>query len=258
MTDTDRQPAADRQTLAPHQPLTDYYDGETARHQWLRDTFDSTAADYDRLETLWAFGTGTWYRGEALKRAGLKPGMRVLDVGTGTGLTAIKAAEIVGDPALVTCVDPSPGMLAHARGLEGMRVHEGRAESLPVADASFDFVSMGFALRHVSDLRLVFAEYLRVLVPGGRACLLEITQPHGMLARRGLRFYMRSVVPTVARMFGRSRQMPELLRYHWDSIEACVPPSQVMQALREAGFADVSRNVDVGIFSEYRGMKAPQ
>jgi demethylmenaquinone methyltransferase/2-methoxy-6-polyprenyl-1,4-benzoquinol methylase len=242
-------------TLAPHPPLTDYYDDEAARQRWLRETFDSTAVDYDRVESLMAFGTGPRYRGDAFKRAGLKAGMRVLDVGTGTGLTARQAAKIAGSPALVTCVDPSPGMLAHARGLAGMQVREGRAESLPVADASCDFLSMGFALRHVSDLRAAFAEYFRVLAPGGRLCILEITQPDGLLARRGLRFYLRSVVPAMARIVGRTRQMPELMRYHWDSIEACVPPAQVMKALRDAGFADVSRHVELRIFSEYTATK---
>ncbi|HVF62500.1 MAG TPA: class I SAM-dependent methyltransferase [Casimicrobiaceae bacterium] len=253
MTDLRRKTSAD--ALAPHQPLTDYYDDETARHKWLRETFDSTAVDYDRVEALMAFGTGPRYRGQALKRAGLKPGMRVLDVGTGTGLTAIQAAAIAGGPALVTCVDPSPGMLAQARGVEGMHVREGRAESLPVADASFDFLSMGFALRHVSDLRVAFAEYFRALKPGGRVCILEITQPQGALARRGLKFYLRSVVPTMARVFGRTRAMPELMRYHWDSIEACVPPPQVMQALENTGFVDVSRHIELRIFSEYRATK---
>jgi demethylmenaquinone methyltransferase/2-methoxy-6-polyprenyl-1,4-benzoquinol methylase len=146
-------------------------------------------------------------------------------------------------------------MLAHARGLQGMRVLDGRAESLPVGDASCDFLSMGFALRHVSDLHAAFGEYFRVLTPGGRLCILEITPPDGRLARRGLRFYLRNVVPAMARVLGRTTRMPELMRYHWDSIEACVPPAQVMQALRDAGFADVSRHVELRIFSEYTATK---
>ena len=149
-------------TVAPHPPLTDYYADETARHRWLRTIFNASAVDYDRIEGLMAFGTGPWYRRQALRRAGLAPGMQVLDVGTGTGLTAIQAVRITGGGANVTGVDPSVGMLANARLPEGMRVIEGRAEALPAADSAFDFVSMGYALRHVADLRTVFGEFFRV------------------------------------------------------------------------------------------------
>ena len=242
-------------TVAPHPPLTDYYADETARHRWLRTVFNASAVDYDRIEGLMAFGTGPWYRRQALRRAGLAPGMRVLDVGTGTGLTAIQAVRLTGDGANVTGVDPSVGMLANARLPEGMRVIEGRAEALPAADSAFDFVSMGYALRHVADLRTVFGEFFRVLRPGGRACVLEITRPAGVRATRWLRVYLRYLVPLVARWVGRSRETPEVMRYLWDSIEACVPPQQVIDQLRAAGFKTVTRHVVLGIFSEYVAIK---
>ncbi|MEO8185865.1 MAG: class I SAM-dependent methyltransferase [Burkholderiaceae bacterium] len=243
------------ETVAPHPPLTDYYADETARHRWLRTIFNASAVDYDRIEGLMAFGTGPWYRRQALRRAGLAPGMRVIDVGTGTGLTAIQAVRITGDGANVTGVDPSIGMLANARLPEGMRVIEGRAEALPAADSAFDFVSMGYALRHVADLRTVFGEFFRVLRPGGRACVLEITRPMGARATRWLRVYLRYLVPYVARWVGRSRDTPEVMRYLWDSIEACVPPQQVIEQLRAAGFKTVTRHVVLGIFSEYVAIK---
>ena len=243
------------ETVAPHPPLTDYYADETARHRWLRTIFNASAVDYDRIEGLMAFGTGPWYRRQALRRAGLAPGMQVLDVGTGTGLTAIQAVRLAGDGANVTGVDPSIGMLANARLPEGMRVIEGRAEALPAADNAFDFVSMGYALRHVADLRTVFGEFFRVLRPGGRACVLEITRPTGVRATRWLRVYLRYLVPYVARWVGRSRDTPEVMRYLWDSIEACVPPQQVIDQMRAAGFKTVTRHVVLGIFSEYVAIK---
>jgi len=243
------------QKVAPHRPLTQYYADEAARHSWLRRVFDSTAVDYDRVESLMAFGSGPWYRRQALSRAGLTRGMQVLDVGTGTGLTAIEAARLSGSGANVTGVDPSVGMLANAHLPAGMRVVEGCAEKLPTADSSFDFVSMGYALRHVADLRAVFSEFFRVLRPGGRACVLEITRPSGARATRWLRLYMRHFVPAMARVVGRSRDMPQLMRYYWDSIEACVPPQQVIEQMRAAGFTSVTRHVVLGIFSEYVAVK---
>ena len=62
------------ETVAPHPPLTDYYADETARHRWLRTVFNASAVDYDRIEGLMAFGTGPWYRRQALRRAGLGAG----------------------------------------------------------------------------------------------------------------------------------------------------------------------------------------
>lgn len=246
---------SDTQTVVPHPPLTDYYADETARHRWLRGVFDAAAPDYDRVERLMAFGTGPWYRRQALRRAGLMSGMRVLDVGTGTGLTAIQAARLSGGGANVTGVDPSTGMLANARLPEGMRVIEGRAEALPAADGSFDFVSMGYALRHVADLRAMFGEFFRSLRAGGRVCVLEITRPSGVKATRWLRVYLRYLVPIVASWVGRSRDTPQVMRYLWDSIEACVPPQKVLDEMRAAGFTNVSRHVVLGIFSEYVGSK---
>jgi demethylmenaquinone methyltransferase/2-methoxy-6-polyprenyl-1,4-benzoquinol methylase len=185
--------------------------------------------------------------------------MRVLDVGFGTGLTAVQAAALSGDPAHVTGVDPSPGMIAHARVPAGLRVLEGRAEALPVADASCDFLSMGFALRHVSDLAVVFAEFLRVLRPGGRVCILEIVRPASRLGLHALRLYMRHGIPWLARLTGRTAggapDTHTLWRYYWDSIEACVPPTRVMAALQDAGFVDVTQHLELGIFSEYVGRK---
>ena len=76
MTDSTRAKPSAR---APHVPLTQYYPDEPSRAGFVREMFDSTAVDYDRMEKVLSFGTGKWYRGQALKRAGLKPGMRVLD-----------------------------------------------------------------------------------------------------------------------------------------------------------------------------------
>ena len=159
---------------APHAPLTDYYASEQERTSFVRRMFDSTAADYDRMEFILGFGTGPWYRGQALERAGLRPGMRIVDVGVGTGLMAREAVRIVGNPQLVVGVDPSPGMMSSARLPAGVTLLEGTAEAIPFPDASFDFLSMGYALRHIGDLLLAFREFHRVMKPGARLCLLEI------------------------------------------------------------------------------------
>ena len=244
-----------REVLRPHVPLTDYYADEPGRQRFVRSIFDSTAADYDRIETVLALGSGRWYRRQALQRAGLAAGAEVLDVGIGTGLVAREALTLVGAHGQVIGVDPSPGMMGQAL-LPGVELLAGRAEALPRADASCDFVSMGYALRHLADVAAAFAEFHRVLRPGGRLLVLEITRPQGRLATLLLKTYMRAVVPTVASLVARRRQTAHLWRYYWDTIEACIPPETVLGALRDAGFQDVCRYVELGIFSEYTAVKA--
>ena len=239
----------------PHPPLKNYYAHEADREGWVRRLFDQTAGDYDRVERAMAFGSGSWYRRRALATAGLRRGMRVLDVGVGTGLTARQAAVIVGETGQVTGVDPSVGMMECAVVPAAVKLLLGRADSLPLPAATVDFVSMGYALRHVADLSLAFAEFQRVLVPGGRLCVLEITSPGGRLPRLLLKAYMRGIVPFMSRCIARHQDVPKLMRYYWDTIEACASPSLIMSAIRDAGFVEVERSVSLGIFSEYCARK---
>jgi len=241
---------------APHVPLTDYYPTEQDRQSYLRRMFDNTAADYDHIEAIFACGSGSRYRRQALIRGGLKTGMKVLDVGVGTGLLAAQACILAGDAALVTGVDPSPGMLAASKLPDAMVLIEGRAESLPFPDDHFDFLSMGYALRHIGDLGVAFAEFERVLKPGGRLCILEITQAQNRIGRWLLKHYMRDVLPFLARFVSRQEDTATIWRYHWDSIEACIPPEQVVAALGAAGLTQVKRHLELGVFSEYQAIKA--
>jgi demethylmenaquinone methyltransferase/2-methoxy-6-polyprenyl-1,4-benzoquinol methylase len=236
--------------LPPHAPLTDYYRDEGERHQFVRRIFDDTAADYDRIERVLALGSGRWYRRQALLRAGLAGGAQVLDVGIGTGLVAREAQHVIGPAGRLVGVDPSPGMMAQVH-LPGVELVTGLAEALPRPDASCDFLSMGYALRHIGDVASAFSEFHRVLRPGGRLLVLEITRPERRGPTLALKAYMRTLVPLIAKVVARKRDTAELWRYYWDTIEACIPPQTVVQALRDAGFHDVRRHVELGIFSEY-------
>jgi demethylmenaquinone methyltransferase/2-methoxy-6-polyprenyl-1,4-benzoquinol methylase len=139
--------------------------------------------------------------------------------------------------------------------LPGVTLVRGRAEALPRPDASSDFISMGYALRHIADVNAAFAEFFRVLRPGGRLLVLEITKPSGRVGTAVLKGYMRGVVPLIAKVVARGQDTAELWRYYWDTIEACIAPESVLAALRAAGFQDVKRHVELGIFSEYSAFK---
>ena len=242
---------ANQRVITPHPPLRSYYDHEGDRRNWVRGVFNRTASDYDRLEALVGLGTGPWYRRKALRRAGLKPGMTVVDIGTGTGLMARAAVDIVGDGALVTGVDPSTGMLENAKVPPAVRLLEGSAESIPLDDCSADFLSMGYALRHIGDLSGSFAEFHRVLRPGGLVCLLEITLPRGRVSQALLKAWLYRAVPRIAAVAAATADAPLLMRYYWDTIAACVPPETILRALTEAGFVNVHRQTDLQVFSAY-------
>ncbi len=239
----------------PHPMFTDRYRDGPEKRDWLRSIFDDTAQDYDRVESWLALGSGRWYRREALKRSGLVPGMAVADVACGTGLVAREAVRIVGATGRVVGIDPSPGMLKFASDRINIDARVGTAEAIPDSDGAFDFVSMGYALRHVQDLLVAFKEFHRVLKPGGRVCILEITAPESRVGRTLLAAYMRTIAGIFCRIGCRSKRTSELWRYYWETIDQCVRPEAVMHALTTAGFNDVRRQVPLGVFSEYTGTK---
>jgi demethylmenaquinone methyltransferase/2-methoxy-6-polyprenyl-1,4-benzoquinol methylase len=231
--------------------LRKYYDAEEARQPFITALFDAGARHYDRVSDLIAFGSGRSYRHWTLRRAGLGAGMSVLDVATGTGQVARAARTIVGERGRVIGVDPSAGMLAEARRTPGARYVRGQAEALPFA-GGFDFVTMGYALRHVADLGVTFREFMRVLKPGGRVVVLEISLPRSAILRAALRLHMQHVLPLV---MGRDPSAALLTRYYWDTIAECVPPETILAVLRDTGFVDVGRHVIGGTVSEYLATK---
>jgi demethylmenaquinone methyltransferase/2-methoxy-6-polyprenyl-1,4-benzoquinol methylase len=245
---------APAQALPPHPVLDRYYANATERRTYLTSIFDETAADYDKVERWLSLGSGSWYRRQALLRAGLKAGMSVADVAVGTGLVAREAVSIVTTgrtPGKVVGIDPSSGMLERARAALGIETIIATAESLPFPDASVDFVSMGYALRHMDDLVAAFREFRRVLRPNGSVCILEITRPRTWFGRAFLRAYLGTLSAVIGRVTRLSPRTPELWAYYWETIDRCVPPQKVLDALRTAGFTNPRRAVTMGIFSEY-------
>lgn len=235
--------------------LEAYFSDEEERRRVTREMFDQAAAGYDLAERWTGLGTGPWYRRHVLQRSGLRPGMQVLDVAAGTGLVTVAAAELVGDEGCVIALDPSPGMLAELRKKVDARTLEGYAEAIPLPDAEVDFISMGYALRHVGDMDRAFSEYFRVLRPRGQACLMEISRPSSRLAQAALATYIQGVVPTLSRVFGSRADVGRLWAYYGDTIDAAIEPERILDALHGAGFADVHCTVTFGIFREYHARK---
>lgn len=237
--------------VPPHAPLTSYYEKVDRRERYVMDLFNRTAKYYNTVEALFGNG-GIWYRRFSLKRAGLRPGMKVLDVAMGTGAVARGATRLVGPTGRVVGVDPNPGMLAEAaKVFSGPRVR-GVGQALPIASERFDFVTMGIALRHVSDLVATFREYLRVLVPGGKLWILEGHVPESRIGHNITRFVWARVIPGMTKLATGSDEAKELMDYYWDTVEQAVDPETILRCLAEAGFESPRFKVVVpGAFCEY-------
>ncbi len=240
---------------APHRPLLSYYERPQDRPGFVRALFNATAGSYDGINGLMSFGSGAWYRRKCLLRAGLAPGARMLDVAVGTGLVAREAVRILGRPGDVIGLDLSEGMLGVARRSLPIPLVQARAEELPLVDESLDFVSMGYALRHVTDLVLLFTEFRRVLRPGGRVMLLELGRPDSRAGYAAAKAWLGGVVPAVSSLFGaRSRT---LMNYYWDTIDACVPPAEITRCLAAAGLVEPACRTEFGLFRTYTARRAP-
>jgi demethylmenaquinone methyltransferase/2-methoxy-6-polyprenyl-1,4-benzoquinol methylase len=102
---------------------------------------------------------------------------------------------------------------------------------------------------------VTFREFLRVLKPGGRVVILEVSRPDSPLARSLLRVYLWHVAPLLARLRTRNPHAAMLMRYYWDTIDECVPPGVILDVLQQSGFEDVERRLTAGLLSEYTGTR---
>jgi demethylmenaquinone methyltransferase/2-methoxy-6-polyprenyl-1,4-benzoquinol methylase len=240
-----------RAVLAPHRPLTEFYQKPADRVQFVGELFDRAAADYNWICRVMSLGTDRPYRKFALRRAGLRPGLKVLDVATGTGLLAqaalavgIRACDLVG-------VDPSRGMLEENRRRGPLQLMQGIGEALPFEDGTFDFVVMGYALRHVEDLGRLFGEFRRVLRERGRVLILEITRPTSRFGFALMRLSMQRALPCLIRLCTRREDPARLVEYYWATIAECVAPQSILASLSGAGFNKVERITHGRVLSEY-------
>ena len=245
----------DLEEVAPHPVLSEYYTNADQRRQKVDEMFDSSAVHYDRITNMMSFGSGPWYRKQALIRTGVRKGHNILDVGAGTGVVSLISQELVGPEGSVIALDPSHGMLSVAAENGVQKMVQGLGETLPLPDNTFDFVTMGYALRHVADLNALFAEFHRVLKPGGKILLLEITRPSSKLGSFLLKVYMKGIIPLMTRIFCNSKKAQELMKYYWDTTDKCVRPEKILQALIDQNTINTNRHIVLGVFSEYTAEK---
>jgi demethylmenaquinone methyltransferase/2-methoxy-6-polyprenyl-1,4-benzoquinol methylase len=227
----------------------------TSAHAFVRDLFNDTAPYYDTVNFIFSLGSGGWYRRRCLRRAGLKRGQKVLDVAVGTGLIAASALEIVGADGAVIGLDLSEAMLAEARRKLGIPLIQGMAEALPFADESIDFMVMGYAIRHIPDIDICFREFRRVLKDGGTLVLLEVSSPARAIYRTTLAQYLGRGVPRLCQWITRQPNIRALMIYHWETMESCVAPSEISDAMARSGFSRLVCEGWFDLFRSYVGQK---
>lgn len=233
----------------------EYYTAATGKQPFLRDVFDDTAKHYESIAKWGWFGSGDWYRYQALLRNGVTANMQVLDVATGTGQVVRALLKIVSSPDQVVCVEPSAKMIEESKKIVPVVHHQSTAEKLPVESELFDFLTMGFALRHVDSLEDSFREFHRVLKDGGTVLIMDVTVPQRPLPKFFFRLYFKYLLPAASGLFTWDKNSYLLMKYYWDSMDQMVDIDAVLKSLERAGFTTVQHKAILGCFSEYTAVR---
>jgi demethylmenaquinone methyltransferase/2-methoxy-6-polyprenyl-1,4-benzoquinol methylase len=208
----------------------------------IAEMFDRVAPRYDALNRVLSGGRDMGWRRRAAALARMGPREIALDVGVGTGDLAFGLLDASDPSVRVVGVDLSPLMIDAVRRRAGARLDPrlapllGSAAALPFADASFDRVVAGFAVRNFADLALGLREMRRVLRAGGRAVVLEFSTPPSTLIGMVSHLYIHRLVPRVAALLGGDAAA---YRYLPRSVAAFPDADGLAELMRDAGFARV-------------------
>ncbi len=215
----------------------------------VRRMFDRIAPVYDVMNRVMTAGLDLRWRRIAAE-AVVRSGDRVLDACCGTGDLALACARRGG---VVTGLDFSPAMLERARRkLPAATWVEGDLLALPFEAGAFEAATVGFGVRNVADLEKGLAELRRVLVPGGRVAVLEITKPSGLLAPF-YRLWFDRIVP----LLGKLLKGGAAYTYLPASVRRFPGPDELSGLMGSAGFANVSyRTFAGGIVALHTGVAA--
>lgn len=205
--------------------------------------FDGIAERYDTVNRIISLGVDQRWRRRAVRALGLDrfEAPHVLDLATGTGDLAIEIAR--SHPKVtVLGVDPSTKMLEIAvqkiqeRGLDGrVAFGVGEAEALPLEDASVDGLTIAFGIRNVADRPKGLREMARVLRPGARAAILELTDPENGLLRPFARLHIHKIVPALGGLISGRKEYQYLER----SIAAFPPAREFVDVIEANGLRSV-------------------
>jgi demethylmenaquinone methyltransferase/2-methoxy-6-polyprenyl-1,4-benzoquinol methylase len=203
----------------------------------VRGMFDRIAGVYDVMNSAMTAGLHHEWRQRAVERAEVGPGADALDICCGTGDLALELRRRIGPDGRVVGTDFSEPMLEIARrksGEESLPVEFGWADALdlPYGDASFDAVTIGFGARNLADLDKGLSEMARVLRPGGRLVILEITRPQREPLSTFYSLWFDRLVPVIGNLAGD----PEAYSYLPNSVRTFPEPRDLAARIDGAGF----------------------
>jgi demethylmenaquinone methyltransferase/2-methoxy-6-polyprenyl-1,4-benzoquinol methylase len=198
--------------------------------------FDRIAGVYDLMNSVMTAGLHHRWRARAADLAALREGQQALDVATGTGDLAVELRRRVGPDGEVVGSDFSERMLELARAkAPDLRFEHGNALALPYDDDSFDAATVGFGARNFSDLPQGLREMARVVRPGGRVVILEITTPERPPLSLFFRLWFDRVVPLLGRFAGD----PDAYTYLPSSVRRFPDARGLAAAMSAVGLVDV-------------------
>jgi len=221
--------------------------------------FDRIAGRYDAMNSVMTAGMHHRWRRRAADRADLRPGDSALDVCCGTGDLALELARRVAPEGRVIGCDFSEPMLdlardkAEERGAEGVRFEWADALRLPYDDGRFDAVTVGFGVRNLADLDRGLREMTRVLRPGGRLVVLEITQPRRPPLSTFYSLWFDRIVPVLGSLAGDS----DAYSYLPESVRGFPDPHRLASMMAAAGLDGIRYTVLAGgIIAIHSGARA--
>src|SRR5215216_7876685 len=202
----------------------------------VRAMFDRIARVYDLMNSVMTAGLHHRWRERAADLAAIGPGGRALDVACGTGDLAVELARRVGPSGTVVGSDFSEAMLERARAKSAaVRWEWANALQLPYADGEFDAATVGFGARNFSDLDRGLAEMARVVRPGGRVVVLEITTPQRRPLASFFSIWFDRIVPALGKLAGDS----EAYAYLPSSVKRFPAPDALAARMADAGLTDI-------------------
>lgn len=226
----------------------------------VREVFNSVARQYDLMNDLMSAGLHRLWKRVAVETAAVRPGMRVLDLASGTGDLARSMAQRAGSKGSVVLADINDQMLRVGRDrtidageLEGLSWCQCDAETLPFPDASFDRVTIGFGLRNVTQKEVALSEMYRILKPTGRALVLEFSKPISQPLEQVYDLYSFNVLPMLGQLVANDKASYQYLA---ESIRKHPDQDTLKSMMEDAGFCDTKyQNLTGGIVAIHSGVK---
>jgi len=240
------------------QKVTPYKNSELGKKQQVTQMFDTISGNYDGLNRVISFGIDIKWRKKVVKIIKKAKSQTILDIATGTGDLAINLTKT--DAKKITGLDISPGMLeigkkkiAEKKLENKIEMVLGDSEALPFANSSFDAITVAFGVRNFENLEKGLGEIHRALKPGGIFVVLETSVPTKFPYKQGYRFYTKSILPVIGKLFSKDRSA---YQYLCESASIFPYGEDFNNILRKIGFINVENQPQTfGVATIYTASK---